>query len=283
MMLTTRKRKNSFLEIKQIENKQLSIQLSLDGFSFCIIDLNLRELIHFESFQFDKRASNSVDLLLKIKQIFKKVDELNIPFKSVNVIQLNHLNSFIPKALFNEKESKHYLEFNNKTFESDYYVNDEIDNQDMVNVYVPYVNINNYFIDKFGSFTYKHGASILVDKLLNYYSNPSNKVVFIHLSKFEFELIVSDHKKLELYNSFEYTTKEDFLYYLLFTLEQLKINKETIEVKFIGNITKEAILFKETSKYISNIRLIEDRLQIPTNLDLTRDLKRSNFILFHFI
>lgn len=283
MMQKTRKRKNSFLEIQQIENKQLSIQLSLDGFSFCIIDLSLRELIHFESFQFEKRATNPVDLLQNIQLIFDEVKELNLFYKSVNVIQLNHLNSFVPKPLFDEKESKHYLEFNNKIFESDYYVNDEISNQDMVNVYVPYVNVNNFLIDKFGSFSYKHGASVLVDKLLNYYSKPSTKTVFIHLSKFEFELLICDHKKLQIYNSFEYTTKEDFLYYLLFTLEQLKINKEDVEVKLIGEISKESILFKETAKYISNVSLIEDRLQIPTSLDLNSDIKRINFILFHYI
>jgi hypothetical protein len=41
-----------------------------------------------------------------------------------------------------------------------------------------------------------------------------------------FEIIVIQNQQLLLFNSFEYLTPEDFIYYVLFTAEQLNINPE---------------------------------------------------------
>ena len=91
-------------------------------------------------------------------------------------------------------------------------------------VYIPYVNINNFFIDQFGTFDYKHANSILVSKLLDASKNNDNKKMIVHFNPGHFEIIVIQNQKLLLFNSFEYKTPEDFIYYLLFTAEQLNMN-----------------------------------------------------------
>ena len=68
-----------------------------------------------------------------------------------------------------------------------------------------------------------------------------------------FEIIAIKQGALLLYNTFEYHTKEDYIYYLLFTLEQLQLNPETIQLVLLGLINKEDDIYSITYKYIRNV------------------------------
>jgi len=48
--------------------------------------------------------------------------------------------------------------------------------------------------------------------------------MFVNLDNKHFEIVVIANNKLILYNSFKYQTKEDYIYYILFTAEQLELN-----------------------------------------------------------
>ena len=43
----------------------------------------------------------------------------------------------------------HYLKYSIKVLENDFVTFDELNNCDIVNVYIPFVNINNFLIDQF--------------------------------------------------------------------------------------------------------------------------------------
>jgi hypothetical protein len=47
----------------------------------------------------------------------------------------------------------------------------------------------------------------------------------VHFSEGHFEIIIQNQKLL-FFNSFDYQTPEDFIYYVLFTAEQLSLNPE---------------------------------------------------------
>jgi hypothetical protein len=59
---------------------------------------------------------------------------------------------------------------------------DEISNYEINSVYIPYVNINNFFIDQFGTFDYKHANSILVS-LFWMPQNIDDKKMTVHFSQ----------------------------------------------------------------------------------------------------
>ena len=59
--------------------------------------------------------------------------------------------------------------------------------------------------------------------------------------------------KLLLYNTFEYNTNEDFIYYILFVLEQLNLNPETINLVFLSDVIENDELHSIAYKYIRNV------------------------------
>jgi len=157
---------------------------------------------------------------------------------------------------------------------------DEISNYEINAVYIPYVNMNNFFIDKFGSFEYKHANSILVTKLLDASKNIDTKKMMVHFNSTHFEIVVIQNQKLLLFNSFEYQTPEDFIYYILFTAEQLNLNPENFPLELIGNITTESPFFKIAYKYIRNVSLI-DVEDLRWNNYFSEAENRNHFILFN--
>ena len=239
-------------KINILSHKKLSIQISLSGLSFCILQEDSNSISYLEYFEFDKKQT-PFELLNSLKNVFDSKEELQGEFNSLIVIYENELSTLVPKPLFDEDNLADYLKFNSKILKSDFISFDEIQINDSVNVHVPYVNINNYIYEKFGAFTYTHYATVLIEHILNIDKNADEPKMYVNVSKAHFEIIITHLGKLLFYNSFEYTTKEDFIYYTLFTAEQLKLNPETLAVTLFGNVDANSELFDIAYKYIRNV------------------------------
>lgn len=255
VMKLEKKRNN----IDQSDFQKLSIQIHLNGLSFCILDTIKNEITSLQHFQLET-VTNPLQLEVEIIKILNtNKDVFDRPFQEVIISHVNTLSTFVPKPLFSDKNLSDYLKYNTKILSNDYITFDVITNNDMVNVYIPYVNINNLFFDKYGAFTYKHFATILLENIFQLSDNSQEPVVYVHVQKDQFEIIVIKNKKLLLYNSFEYLTSEDFIYYLLFTIEQLELNTNELQLYFLGDISKEDILYTVTYTYVRNVSFIDKK------------------------
>lgn len=239
-------------DTKKPTNLELSIQISLSGLSFCILQRETHTISALKHFNFEKKL-NPLEVLDQLTHLFNTEDALQYTYSKVNVIHVNDLSTLVPKPLFNEDCLADYLKFNSKILKSDFIAFDEITTNDCFNVYVPYININNFIYDKFGSFTYKHFSTILIERILSIEKNTDDVKLYTNVNLTHFEIIVVVKGKLTLYNTFEYTTKEDFIYYILFTAEQLHLNPETLNLILIGNVLKDDDLYKIAYKYIRNV------------------------------
>ncbi|MDG3583653.1 DUF3822 family protein [Galbibacter pacificus] len=236
--------------------KELSIQVSLSGLSFCIADSALNEIETIDTVSFDKKA-NAESLLAHLENWFDKDSIKGSSFNKIIAVHENELSSFVPKSLFNESNLSDYLKYNVKILENDYINYDELKEHDMYNVYVPFTNVNNYLFEKFGDFEYKHFSTVLVETLINNAKKSDPKTIYVHIDSMHFEIIVLDQKKLVLYNTFQYLQKEDFIYYLLFTIEQLHLNPEETPTFLLGNVSEESELYKIAYRYIKNLKIGE--------------------------
>lgn len=261
-----------------ISNKELSIQISLSGLSFCILNTSTNTITYLKDNPFASKKT-PFQILDSLKVIFDEDTLLRQNFDTITVVYVNELATLVPKDLFKEELTADYLKFNSKILKTDFISYDEINAIEAINVYVPYININNYLYDRFGTFTYKHFSTILIENLLKKEYNNASKKVYINVNDIHFEIICAKEHKLLLYNTFEYTTKEDFIYYLLFTLEQLNLNPETIELVFIGAISETDDLYKIAFKYIRNVLISKTKSKY--NYETTIKVSRSNFTLIN--
>ncbi|MEM7486247.1 MAG: DUF3822 family protein [Bacteroidota bacterium] len=232
--------------------KKLSIQVGLNGLSFCVLDTISNKVLAFEKIDF-KTSSTPYLILKELKSVLNQQTKLNKGFAEVVVIHNNALFSLVPKTLFKKEELPNYLKFNAKIMANDQIVFDEINNHDIVNVYIPFTNINNYIFDLFGEFEFKHSGTVLITMLLNQTGISKEPTCYVQVSKKEMEIVVIADKKILFYNHFEYKTNEDFMYYLLFSLEQLQLNLEKIELRLFGLVEEGDTIYELCYTYIKNV------------------------------
>jgi len=268
------KKKTINKNIEVTSKRKLSIQFSLDGFSFCTTNTH-NEVIEFSSYSFSK-TKNSPELILeKLQDIFKKEKSLQYDFETVTVIHQNNLNTLVPNEYFKKDALKSYLKYSIKTIATDLITFDELDFMNSKNVYVPYVNINNFLFQNFGEFEYKHYSSVLLEKLFSIATN--DICCYIHVSKSTFDIVIIKNSNLQFFNVFEYKTKEDFMYYVLFTLEQLDLSTEETLVSILGDMEEDSDLFRLMYTYIRNIDFLSSKNPVFNNQKEIS--KHSNFIL----
>ena len=265
------------INITEKKYKKLVLQVSQSGFKYGCFDTLSNSLLFMKSIAFDNypKAANVTDHYWKA---FVDNSELTKNYDEVIVIHENSLNTFVPQQLFDEDLLGSYLQYNTQVFETDFFAFDELPNCAINNVYIPYVNINNFLIDQFGPFVYKSASSILVSKLMDLSKNKDDKQVYAHFSSGKFEIVVLQNQNLLLYNSFDYKTKEDFLYYLLFTAEQLNLNPETFKLYLLGAISEEHEIYKFAYKYVRDIVLLDVATEMQKN-NLTKSENLEHYIV----
>lgn len=260
--------------VKDSFRKHLSIQFNLGGFSFCISDVVSYEIQNFTSYSFDEVCNSPEELLKEIEAVVKDNSFFKQDFETVTVIHQNTLSTLVPDALFNPEELNTYLDYNIKTLTTDFIAFDSLSQIEAKNVYVPYVNINNFFFQKFGEFTYKHHATVLIDKLLLKTKNSTDKQFYVNVSKQQIDIVVIERSKLLFSNSFIYNTKEDFIYYILFTAEQLELNPEKLLLYFCGDINTNDEIYLITYQYIRNVDFVTSSTHF---FDTVTDLESHTF------
>lgn len=263
-------------DITQKTYKKLSIQVSLSGLSFCVFDVITNKIIHTATFTFEINKVVEEQLW----RTFVDNTLLTRPYDEIVVLHNNNLNAFVPSSLFDVNYLASYLQYNTKVFDTDFFTFDTISPYEINNIYVPFVNINNFLLDQYESFEYKNSNSILVKKLLDVSRNKEEKQIFVHVQKSTFELVVVKNQELLLFNSYHYNASEDLIYFILFACEQLQLNPETISVKILGDCSEEDANYQIIYKYIRNCSLLDARI-MSIALGETESNIRNHFTLYH--
>lgn len=245
--------------------KRLSVQISLTGLSFFILDTSSQQEITtvVRTLQSDYTPEQA---LLAIQDAFREETVLKEPFNDVTLIYATQLYTIVPQSLFDETRASEYLKFNSKILATDFIAHDTLKTSEIVSVYIPFININNYFFERFGGFRYYHSSSLLLKQLLEKENATKEPLIYIHVAKSSFDMIVVENRSLKLCNTYLYKTKEDFIYYILFCMEQLQLDSDRIPVHLFGNIHKQSPLYDIVFKYVRNTSIVTiSDFNIPEN------------------
>lgn len=267
-------------KIDELSSKILSIQVSLNGLSFCMLNEHGNVLEYVFNKRFDRRL-NPQDLLKEIKTIFETESALQQSVNKVKVVYQNDLSSIVPKPFFNEDHLADYLKFNARILQTDYITYDVVDSNECVVVYVPYVNINNYLYDHYGDFQYHHHAAVLINSLLAHGKNATNEKMYIHIDEHQFDIVVTHKNTLKLFNSFEYSSKEDFIYYILFAAEQLELNPESVDLVLLGAINEASDLYEIAYKYVRHVSIMNYNYSFNFGEDIDQPSAEKKYLLLN--
>lgn len=265
-------------QIDNTNTKSLSIQVALNGLSFCITNNQNQQIEHYNEvfFEFFEKARTIEENLI---DFFATHENLNQKFQEVKVLHYNMLYELVPDEMFDRNYLASYLQYSSKVYEHDFLEHDNISDLKLNNVFIPNIRVNNFLLEQFGTFNYSHGLSILVKKCYNIHELNNNNKCFLNINEHQIDIIIFEENKLQICNSFEVQTPTDILYYVLFTFEQLKINPLESTILLLGNINEFDPNFKLLKEYIKSVEFAP-LLTLKNKNYFSDSINRKHFILF---
>ena len=188
----------------------------------------------------------------QVARILAEDELLRLPYKNIRLIWQSQSSTLVPSPLFDIKERESYLQFNQVLDAGDVVISDNIRSADAFNIFAVPAEL----YTAVGSLHPRihHHASVLVESLLLLNRHNINPIqVFVNVHSGFFDMVVINERKLRFYNSFAYNTAEDFIYFVLFVFEQLKLMPEKDLVTLSGQILQHSPIYDIMYKYIRNL------------------------------
>ena len=267
--------------LQNYNNKtEISIQVSLSGFSFCIYSPENLLIRAFRYYRF-KHAIILEDILNGIEDVLKKDDLLSLPQKKARVIFTGRKSTMVPYEFFSAEQLKPLLEFNHPL-------------EDLEEIH--YNDIQ--FIESYLAFAMPtYVAGMITEKIKNveffnqsapllYYATQLIKEnkgdgVIINLNKEFFDIIVLQNNALKFINTFLYVNSIDLLYFILYVCKQLKIDAKKITFHLAGEESNKAELTNDLYDYIPNLKKIDSLQGIELSDSLKKIDASRHFTLLH--
>ncbi|MDO5341859.1 MAG: DUF3822 family protein [Bacteroidia bacterium] len=267
-----------FPEAVTLNNNEITIQLSLDGFSYSVYDKTRRKYIHLERVnEQDPSLKTAVE---KIETTHScKIDG----FGRTIILFDNCPNTFVPASIFRNRAKGKYLDFlgiggDGRTAASDF-----LDVAEANNVFSITNDDAATLSEMQGDTQFHHAASVLVSNIIKTNIHHNEPVIHINMKSPQFDVIVTKGCNLLFHNVFNFKTKEDFLYFLLFTIDQLHLDAGTVPVYFLGLIEEKSQLVELASRYIRDIRFVRRDNDMTFTEEIEKTPYFHNYLLFNSI
>lgn len=116
----------------------------------------------------------------------------------------------------------------------------------LYNIYAVPKEIQEWMGRKFPSASFRHQYSLGIKSI-----NAAEKggSLSVDIRKDDFSMIAAKSSKILLTQTFEYSTPEDILFYLLKTCQQFSLSQREVQLQISGLIDKQSALYKELYQY----------------------------------
>ncbi len=131
----------------------------------------------------------------------------------------------------------------------------------LYNIYAVPKEMQAQLLQKFPAARCRHHYSLAIKNL-----NASNEggILTVDLGKDNFTLIAANGGKFLLAQTFDYTTPEDVLFYLLKASQQFSLSQQQVRLQLSGLIDKQSSLYNELHQYFKNVEFREANWNIES-------------------
>lgn len=246
----------------------ITIQCSLDGFCFVVHHQEENKIIDIELYQTSESTDESVIMEALEKALFKK-GLLGKPFHSIRYIVNNTYSTLVPSTLFDENECETYLRFNHHLPQGYKLFHEPLRNMDAVNVFAMPEKQYEHLQSTWHDLHISHQTTLFVDGILKEEPYDSDINAFINVNSRSFDLAIVDKGELMFFNSFKFNTKDDFIYFLMYALQQQGLADSDIPVYFSGLISNNSEIIRLCERYIKRIRFLRPNASVNVDLSLS--------------
>lgn len=239
-------------DINLYSNNSLSILISQGGLSYSIFDVDDNKFQVLNSMQF----TDGNDKYQEIKDFLTSENITGNHYKNINVVYSTKKTTLVPDVIFDENSAELLFSTSHK-----------IENEEVVR-YAKMPKSESVVI-----FSIDSSLIALLDELLPDYSlvpqnlslietyltktkiseKPNRERLIVQVFEDFFEILVISNCKIASYNTYNYKTANDILYFIVNTFEQLCLSQEDCEVVFSGFIEQDSMAPIYLKKFVRTV------------------------------
>jgi hypothetical protein len=206
------------------------------------------ELILLQHFtcKANEHANEAISVLANTEPVFAQ------SYESVHVCYSGNVYTLVPGALYSNENKAEMLAFNHTVTDQMLVLADEMPGSDSYCVYGIDKSLKKTIDTLFSNNTLKHKVFCLAENLAAV-SSRTHKTCLVHVQANTVDIALYD-KKLWFFNTFEFQAAEDFLYFVLASLEQNTFSLEETEVVLAGEIEAGSALYVTLKQYLPKIK-----------------------------
>lgn len=240
-------------DISLTSSYYLSIRVSPDGFSFCVLDPIYNKFIQFKECRFHKPDSDWSQVVSRLSH----EDLLTHPFKRKLLIVEDDFFALIPNALFKPEKA---LDLLLGTYELDVRGKQAIHNSvkmvDAVNLFLMSDNLQSFIKQSFPDLRVFHHVTPFIESTVrDDYRVADQAYVHIYFRKSAFDILVMSHRELLLANRFSFADENEIVYFILFVFEQLKLQPGKTEIHLSGDVEAQSARYLMLKSYLKTVQM----------------------------
>ncbi len=262
-------------DINRIEEYKLSIQVSLDGFSFSIINANQKKLLALASSPIE--LSSNRFLGRRFKEWVLSNEILQKKYRDVRIIFHSENFTFIPSEYYDSGnlETTGNLVLGNS--EGSIFAENYLPNASGNLIFPVSLNLSEELEQLFPGTKPLHPI-VLLDNELQKLTDLKKSSMAIYFSKKNFSLILLSNDSLKVINSYNYANSSDVIYYALAAVKKLNLVPEKTAIFMAGEIIPKGEIHGSLKKFFSrDVFLTPD---IHYNSEIFKEPLHRFFVLF---
>lgn len=251
----------------------LSIQISLDGFSFSILD-NLQNKVVYLCYH-ELYDSKPEFVLKRLQNIYEESELLQLAYKRTAILLSNSTKQqLISSELFIPEEVTHYQQvaFSKiKNHHSEYF--------NMKSCSMKLVLSSPELIRSWLSS--KHPSAVFTPNLINWEKQIDQKknMALVSISKRKIFLVIYGDHGLSSFNSYPWYDESDLLYFILGSLKNQPAQIEQLLLS--GMVNRFSYIYHQLKSYVEKVDIVERPSEIHYSY-LLEKLPDARFVdLFH--
>ena len=248
------KKYDEALKKADLAQNVLLLQISTQGLIFSLYNQQLNKFLSIESVELDQnyKISETVNIL---KSYISQNEYLQQPYQTIKIFLETNSSTLVPSPIFNTDDVNGFAQFNFQVDDHDKIFHEKLPNLDAYLVYTFPEKLLNILSESFKNYKYFSHSGAFIESLIVLNKNQKNQTtLFINVRKSFLDIAIINNQKLLFFNTFKYSTKEDFIYFVIYVMEQLQLNPEEVELVLMGMIERNSGLFETVIKYVRNVR-----------------------------
>jgi len=235
-----------------------------------------RRFLDFEFWE----TGNSISIS-ELESVFtssKLLNQSNSYRRVICSINYDSGSIFIPDALYDSNSAKQQYEiaFGNMSHKA-LFLTDTIPQHELKNIFTISSDLAFSFSKQFHQTEFHHPSTARLAYLSSVAAPLKAPIILADIDKTIFSLTILKGKSFQFYNTYNYNSAEELLYYLLLVFEQLQLNPEESDLFLTGLISDKSEIFSLACRYIQNCRIAD----LPTLYNYEKDFSFLNSA-FHF-